>query len=223
MNQFLEAFALGNAAILGNVCMLPLYPGLVAMLAASADGGRPARWTSLLGVVVFAGVLACMLAIGFSLYLVGRSAADILGWLLPAMYLMVLALGIAMVLGRNPFTRLSAGEVPLLRNRGATAFVYGLFLAPMTLPCTGPLIVSAFVVGGVAGSAALGESLRYFAWYALGFGWPLIVLPLVATPLQRQFTGVLTRQHQRIAIASGLLLIGIAVFGLWVDVRPTLT
>jgi len=26
----LEAFLLGNAAILGNVCMLPLYPGLLA-------------------------------------------------------------------------------------------------------------------------------------------------------------------------------------------------
>lgn len=223
MNEFLEAFALGNAAILGNVCMLPLYPGLVAMLAARSIGDRPSRWTSLLGFAVFAGVLTCMLAIGCGLYVVGRSAADILGWLLPAMYLTVLALGIALVVGRNPFTRLSAGEVPMMRNPAAGAFAYGLFLAPMTLPCTGPLIVSAFVVGGVAGSAALGESLRYFAWYALGFGWPLIVLPFFATPLQRRFTGVLTRNHQRIAVASGVLLIGIATFGLWVDVRPALT
>mgnify|MGYP003422887924 CR=1 FL=1 len=28
METYLEAFLLGNAAILGNVCMLPLYPGL---------------------------------------------------------------------------------------------------------------------------------------------------------------------------------------------------
>ena len=32
MSEYLAAFALGNAAILGNVCMLPLYPGLFTRL-----------------------------------------------------------------------------------------------------------------------------------------------------------------------------------------------
>ena len=27
MSEYVEAFTLGNAAILGNVCLLPLYPG----------------------------------------------------------------------------------------------------------------------------------------------------------------------------------------------------
>ena len=34
---------------------------------------------------------------------------------------------------------LSAGASPL----PATAFVYGVLMAPLTLPCTGPLIISA--------------------------------------------------------------------------------
>ena len=38
--QFLEAFALGNAAILTNVCVLPLYPGLIAFLAGTSSEGR---------------------------------------------------------------------------------------------------------------------------------------------------------------------------------------
>ena len=57
-----------------------------------------------------------------------------------------------------------------------------MFLAPMTLPCTGPLVVSAFVIGGVSGSDALVDSLVYFLFYALGFGWPLVVLPILAAP-----------------------------------------
>jgi cytochrome c biogenesis protein CcdA len=33
MSAYLGAFLLGNAAILSNVCVLPLYPGLIAFLA----------------------------------------------------------------------------------------------------------------------------------------------------------------------------------------------
>ena len=40
VDQFLEAFSLGNAAILGNVCMLPLYPGLFVLFANQRADGR---------------------------------------------------------------------------------------------------------------------------------------------------------------------------------------
>ena len=145
MDQFLEAFSLGNAAILGNVCMLPLYPGLFVLFANQRADGRPARWTKWMGLLVLAGVVVSMVAIGLVLHLVSRSVADILDWLLPVMYGLVLVLGVAMVLGRNPFARLATTQVPILRSPAATAFVYGMLMAPLTLPCTGPLVISAFV------------------------------------------------------------------------------
>ncbi|MBK8835402.1 MAG: hypothetical protein IPO29_11315 [Anaerolineae bacterium] len=63
MTFLLEAFVLGNSAILTNVCMLPLYPGLIAFLAGTNASGksRPSVW---LGVLVLAGVLTTMLLIG---------------------------------------------------------------------------------------------------------------------------------------------------------------
>jgi cytochrome c-type biogenesis protein len=222
VQQYLEAFSLGNAAILGNVCMLPLYPGLFVMLANRAGEGSSARSMKWMGVLVLAGIVSCMVAIGFVLHQLSQTAADVLDWLLPAMYLAVLALGIAMLFGRNPFTRLTAGNVPILKRPSAAAYAYGFLLAPMTLPCTGPLIISAFVIGGVAGSGALGESLLYFVWFALGFGWPLVLLPLLAAPVQRRFTSVLTKHHRIIGLVSGVLLVIVAAIGLWVDVRPSL-
>jgi cytochrome c-type biogenesis protein len=78
------------------------------------------------------------------------------------------------------------------------------------------------VIGGVAGSGALGESLLYFVWFALGFGWPLVLLPLLAAPVQRRFTSVLTKHHRIIGLVSGVLLVIVAAIGLWVDVRPSL-
>src|SRR3954462_5606505 len=106
MSELVQAFALGNASILTNVCVLPLYPSMVAYLA--ADAGRARGWSALLGVLVLAGVLTMMLAVGLALFLLRRSFGTILPWLLPLVYGSVIVLGLALLLGRNPFARLAA-------------------------------------------------------------------------------------------------------------------
>lgn len=221
MSQYVEAFTLGNAAILSNVCLLPLYPGTLVMLASRLSNPRSRVSTMLLGVLVLAGIVTFMVVLGFVLHHLRQAVADILDWLLPIMYGTVLALGVAMLVGRNPFIKLVRAEAPILRSPGATAYVYGMFLAPMTLPCTGPLIVSAFVIGSVSGSGALTDSLTYFGFYAMGFGWPIVALPLLAAPVQRQATRFLARHHRWIELLSGVLLIGVAVYGYWTEVRPS--
>ena len=221
MSEYLGAFLLGNAAILGNVCVLPLYPGLIAFLAGNMQHGRIRQGGVLLGASVLAGVLAVMIALGFVLFAIGQSFSRILPWLLPVIYGLVIILGVAMLLGRNPFARLSTAHVPMLSNPYAASFLYGGLLAPMTLPCTGPVIIGAFVLG-VGSAAALGESLLYFVAFGLGFGWPLLVLPLVAMPLQRGITRWLTGNAQVLGRLAGALLLAIAAFGIWVDVLPNL-
>jgi cytochrome c-type biogenesis protein len=219
-DEFLEAFSLGNAAILGNVCMLPLYPGLFVLLANQGREARASRVLRWMGLLVLAGVVSAMMAIGLLLYLVQRSTADVLDWLLPVMYGAVLILGLAMVFGRNPFVSLSTAKMPILRRPAATSFLYGMLLAPLTLPCTGPVIISAFVIGSVSGTRSLLDSLAYFLWFSLGFGWPLVLLPLLAAPIQRSVIRTLTRHHRQVEFASGVLLIAIAAIGYWNDLRP---
>lgn len=221
MESYLSAFLLGNAAILGNVCVLPLYPALIAFLAGTARPGTACLAWAWLGATVLAGVLGTMTLLGFILYTLGQSFSRLLPWLLPAAYGLVMVLGIAMLVGRNPFARLAAAQPSLVANRYATAFLYGCLLAPMTLPCTGPVVIGAFVLG--AGSAAaLSDSLLFFLAFGLGFGWPLIALPLVAMPLQQAFTRWLTGNAHTLERLGGLLLVLIAAFGIWVDVIPNL-
>jgi cytochrome c-type biogenesis protein len=221
VSTYLGAFLLGNAAILGNVCVLPLYPGLIAFLAGNAGNERVRRGGVLLGAAVLAGVLITMIALGFVMFALGQSFSQILPWLLPVIYGAVLILGVAMLLGRNPFARLSAAHAPMVSNPYAAAFLYGGLMAPMTLPCTGPIVVSAFVLG-VGSTAALGQSLAYFLAFGLGFGWPLLVLPLVATPMQRGITRWLAGNSLVVSRLAGVLMIGIAAFGIWVDLLPNL-
>ena len=121
-----------------------------------------------------------------------------------------------MLLGFNPFNKLATAQMPMLRNRPFTAFIYGMLLAPMTLPCTGPLIISAFVLG-VGNIGSLVEGLLYFLAFGLGFGWPLVVLPLIAAPMQRQFTQWFSVRYKLIGRLAGILLVGIGIFGIYTD------
>jgi cytochrome c-type biogenesis protein len=109
----------------------------------------------------------------------------------------------------------------MVSNPYAASFLYGGLLAPMTLPCTGPVIIGAFVLG-IGSAEALGESLLYFLAFGLGFGWPLLVLPLVATPIQRGLTRRLAGNARALGRLAGVLLLAIAAFGIWVDVLPNL-
>lgn len=223
MTEYLQAFLLGNQAIVTNVCLLPLYPGLIAFLAGSAAGQddaarRGARW---LGLLVLLGVLTMMLLVGFLLFFFNQSFAAVLPVLLPIIYAAVFVFGLMMLAGYNPFARLSTAQMPVLRNRHATAYAYGLLLGPMTLPCTGPLITSAFLLGA-NNFAMLADGLLYFLAFGLGFGWVLVVLPFLAQPLQRRFTRLLTSNYRTLTRVSGLLLIGIAVLGFVTEILPNL-
>lgn len=237
------AFALGNAAILTNVCLLPLYPGMVAYLLGLArgprdltsDGGRgdhadpgglgrpvtrPDRWrAALIGACVLAGVLVLMTVAAAVLTLLNASLAGLLPVLLPLVYLAVIALGGLLAAGRNPLARLRVPDGALPRRPYLAAFWYGLLLGPMTLPCTGPIVMSAFVLG-LGAPGFLVDGLAYFAAFGLGFGWPLIVLPVLAVGASRRFTTWLGRRNELLTRLSGWLLMAIGVFGLVVEVAP---
>jgi cytochrome c-type biogenesis protein len=221
MSQLLNGFLLGNSAILTNVCILPLYPGLIAYLAGNAQNERSQAATKWLGLLVLGGVLSMMLLVGLILHLLQQSFGNTLSVLLPIIYGIVIVLGLLMLTGRNPFNRLSMAQTPVLSNPYAGAYVYGLMLGPMTLPCSGPFIVAAFLVG--AGSvASLTSSLAYVLAFGVGFGWPLVLLPFIAMPFQRKFTRWMGQNYKLLARVSGVLLVGIGIYGLWVDVIPNL-
>lgn len=221
MEEYLRAFVLGNGAILGNVCVLPLYPGFIAFLGGMAAKESSRRTRPLLGLMVFLGSMTIMLLLGWLLFELNRTFSSIFEWFLPVVFGTVILLGVSMLFGKNPFTRMTSIQVPVLKSPLVTAFVYGMVLGPMTLPCTGPLIVSTFVLG-VGDPGSLIDGIVYFASFGLGFSWPLVALPLLATPVQQRMTRWLARHYAIIGRLSGALLIGVAIFGFWVDVLPNL-
>ncbi len=221
MNELWQAFILGNTAILTNVCILPLYPGLIAYMAGSANNPESQRAGKWLGIFVLAGVLTLMLVVGAILFYVQRSFSTILPFLLPAIYVIVIGMGVLMLSGRNPFNRLTTVQAPVMRNPYVGAYVYGLLLGPMTLPCAGPIVVSAFLLG--AGSfTGVAEGIAYFIAFGLGFGWPLVLIPFLAAPFQKRLTRWTTRNYTTLTRVSGALLIAIGFFGIATEVLPNI-
>jgi len=219
MSEYLQAFILGNAAILTNVCILPLYPGLLAYMAANAQNVGSQRAMKWMGLLVLAGVLTMMILIGGLLFALQQSFGAILPILLPSIYGVVIILGLLMLAGRNPFNRLQMVQTPILRNPYIGAYVYGLLLGPMTLPCTGPIILSAFLLGSNS-AADLADGLLYFFFFGLGFGWPLVLLPFLATSFQKQLIGWTTKNYKLLTRASGTLLVLIGAVGIYVELLP---
>lgn len=223
LGDLFTSFSLGLLAT-ASPCVLPLYPGFLAYLGGlgqaqsdpalpRAQIGRQAQ--AVLGLFVLAGVLTMMLALGGLLALLSVSIGAALRWAIPLADLAILALGVLLLLDRNPFKRLPQIEAPVLGHPFASAFAYGLMYGPLTLPCSGPLAVGIFAFSFSAEEAA-GRLLTFVA-FGLGFGVPLFALSLLSSAVQRRLTRFFAAHARAVNLVGGLLLVGVALYDLWLN------
>ena len=219
MNQFAQAFVLGLGNMV-NPCVLPLYPAFLAYLAGragtfnyvDANGVVRSNVTRWLGTIVLAGVLTVMLAIGLLLAVLQVAVGAALAIILPIVYVIVIIMGILLLININPFARLPGIRAPRLSNPIANAYLYGLLYGPMTLPCCGPLVVGVFAFG-VTDVGSFLNGVGYFLAFGIGFGLPLVALPLLAEPVRKSILHWMLVHHERLSRLSGLLLIIIGIAG----------
>ena len=95
-----------------------------------------------------------MLAVATVLVLVAIPIGAVLGLLIPAVDILLIMLGVLLLAGRNPFERLPGTRVPIVANPFGQAYIYGLMLGPLALPCAG-----AFALSLIAFSVGLVETL----------------------------------------------------------------
>lgn len=200
---------LGSAA---SPCLLPLYPGFIAYLASTGADEPRRRGAALLGLTVLAGLLTTMVTIGVVLSLLALPFGDVLRWSIPVATAALIVLGVVLLAGRNPFDRLAGVRVPVVRNPLAQAYVYGLLVGPVALPCAGPFLVAllAISVGLADGLTRVGS----FVVYGLGFGLPLVALAAIGAARGQALSRVLARYHRAVLRAAGALLVATALYEL---------
>ncbi len=208
------AFTLGLASA-ASPCLLPLYPSFLAYLSANTTALAGRRGTGLLGLIILLGVLTTMLAVALVLVIVAVPIGIVLGYLVPLVDGLLILLGALLLAGRNPFERLPGTTVPIVANPFGQAYLYGLMLGPLALPCAG-----AFALSLIAYSVGLAETLPRiltFIAYGLGFGLPLVLLSLLAGARRQQIVRYVTSHHRAIEIVGGVLLVGVGVGDLIVN------
>jgi cytochrome c-type biogenesis protein len=221
MDALVLSFTLGLASA-ASPCLLPLYPGFLAYLAGNAGSLRGRRATGLLGLFVLAGVLSAMVVVGAVLASLAVPLGGVLGYVVPLVIATLALLGILLLAGINPFARLATVRIPVVSNPFAQAFVYGLLLGPLALPCAGAFLVAIFATS--LGAADTATRLVTFAAYGLGFGLPLVILSLLAGARAQDVARLVARHHRAIEVVSGVVLLGAAGLELatqWDNIRLT--
>jgi cytochrome c-type biogenesis protein len=203
MEALFASFLLGIGTA-ASPCLLPLYPGFIAYLAGNRDAAA-SRTTPLLGLTVVLGVLTAVVAVGIVFSLLALPLSGLLEFIVPATTVLLVVLGVLLLAGRNPFARLASVQIPLVKNPAAQAYVYGLMLGPVALPCSGPFLVAllAISVGVVDATTRIGT----FLVFGLGFGLPLILLSLIGAARGAVIARAIAARHDVVMRVAGVLLI----------------
>lgn len=207
----MAVFAAGLASA-ASPCLLPLYPGFLAYLSANAGPLAGRRASGLLGLLVLMGVLTTMLVAGGILVAVSLPVGQVASLLVPVIDGLLIVLGALLLVGRNPFNRLPGMRAPLVRDPYAQAYVYGVMLGPLALPCAGPFLAALLALATGFADAAL--RLGTFLVFGLGFGLPLVVLSLLAGARQREVVRFVLARHRAIEVAAGAVLVAVALWDL---------
>lgn len=208
MTELATVFLAGLASA-GSPCLLPLYPGFLAYLAASAGALPGRRGSGLLGLLVLGGVLTTMLALGGVFVVLTLPVGRVATALRPVVDLVLVVLGVLLVAGRNPFERLGTLGVAPRGGPYARAYRYGLLLGPLALPCAGPFFAALVAVATSVPELAL--RLATFGVFGLGFGLPLVALSLLTAARRRAVVDVVVRHRRPVEVAAGVLLGGVGL------------
>lgn len=225
LTELLGALGPFGAGLLSaaSPCLLPLYPGFIAYLGSNARSLEGRRGTGLLGLLVLAGVLTTMTVVGGVLAVAAVPTSRLLAYATPVVDGLLIVLGLLLLAGRNPFERLPGMRVPVVADPFRQAYVYGLMLGPLALPCAGPFLVS--LLGISLGIVDAAGKIATFLIFGLGFGLPLVVLSLLTGVRSRQVVRWIVAHHRAVEVIAGVLLIAVAIVDLvdkWAIIRITL-
>jgi cytochrome c-type biogenesis protein len=215
---------LGQAFVVGlfsaaTPCLLPLYPAFIAYLASAGGALAGRRAAGLAGLVILAGLLSTMIAAGVVITLVAIPLGSLLTILVPVADIVVVVLGLGLLVGWNPFARLPGMRVPVVGNPFRQAYLYGLLLGPLALPCSGAFLVALLTISTDVVDATL--RLATFVAFGLGFGLPLVGLSIVSTAGRQALVRWIVAHQVAIDRVAGLVLVAVGSLNL-VSIWPSL-
>lgn len=212
ITETLTSFTLGVATPLSAVCVIPLYPGFLAFLS-NQDENAPS--VAVLGLLVALGVIAFMAAVGVLFTtLLETSLTTVVELVSPPAFALLAVLGAVLVADLHPQASLPTIEPPQTRFPSLSAFTYGAFFGAIVLPCN-PGFISVFFARAFLFSDPV-SSLTNFGAFGFGMASPLLGFAFASERWRDRVLGLLTSHRRAINIITGVVLIVISLYYLFV-------
>jgi len=207
---FWLSFLAGMYAPVGSPCVLVLYPGYISFLAGRSGDNRGRLSPFAPGIAVAAGVIAAMLAGGLLftgiLQIVGGEARVIIT---AAIFIILLIFSLLLILDIDYGCFVPTVPVPRLRRPLPAAFLLGMTLGIIILPCNAASI--AVLLALAASASGFSDGLGSFLCFGLGMTLPLLVLAGLSQTANRQVMEYLSRNRRIIRVFSGLFMLIISL------------
>jgi cytochrome c-type biogenesis protein len=203
-----NSYALGLATPLSAVCVIPLYPAFLAFL---SNQGEAAPSVARLGLLVAAGVLAFMTALGLVFTtLLETSLVRVVGVVSPVAFAVLAVFGVVLAADLHPQSRLPTVEPPQTRYPSLSAFVYGGFFGAIVLPCN-PGFIAVFLSRALLFSDPA-SGLANFGAFGVGMATPLLAFAFVSEPWQHRVLGFLTGHRRTVNAVTGVVLTAVSLY-----------
>jgi len=171
--------------------------------------------TVLLGLLVVAGVVTFMTAVGvvYSLVL-GEAINDAVETFSPVAFWLLGGVGVVMLVRPTLFAGLPTVDPPQSTYPAASAFSYGFFFGAIIIPCNPGLIATFFSTTPVLYDTHV-ESMLGFLSFGLGLGAPLLGFALVSESVGRKLTRLLAQHSSYVYRITGLIVLAVSVYYIW--------
>lgn len=211
------AFTAGLVATV-NPCgfaMLPAYLSYFLGLDDDVEAGGPAAVGRALtiGVVVSAGFLLVFGVVGAVITLGFRGVIGIIPWAALVVGAGIGVLGLAMVAGFRPTTRLPVPQQGASGRGYGSVFVFGSSYAVASLSCTLPVFLA--VVAGPATSTSFSSGILTFLAYGLGMSLLLLAITIALGLGKRSLLTRLRRSGRYLDRVAGAILVVAGGYVVW--------
>jgi cytochrome c biogenesis protein CcdA len=207
-----------------NPCGFAMLPAYLAYFVGSASADDTSRARSVVRAIkvslaLTAGFVAVFTVIGVltETVLSVRWLNERLGWVTLAFGVLMVPLGIAMLLGREPKLALPRFEGGTKSTEIRSMFVFGVSYATISLSCTAPLFL-AQIVGSFTRDSFV-EGLAGFVAYAFGMGLVITVLTVGLAFARAEVATKMRRILPYVGRVSGAMLVlagvSLAFYGWW--------
>jgi len=209
-----STFMLGLLTPLTAVCVLPLYPGFLSFLSRklSTEKGNRGRPMALGGLVT-SGVILFMLLVGLVFTtLIEASLTRVIQVVSPIAFAALAVISVLLIFNVDAGKLFPQARIPSVKSAYLSALLYGFFFGAIVAPCNPGMIAAFFTKTLATTTAHFLVNMLHFLLFALGIGFPLLVIALVSGTASQRIVRFLVTHKAVINRVAGAIMLGISLY-----------